>query len=200
MYPNKGVIREGADADIAIFDPNFKKIISAKTHHHSIDYNVFEGMEVYGKTTHTFSNGNLVWDGKNFLNQKKGKFVERKPFGFPYRRHAAWTKLNDPLNFKVDRSGAKEKKSAESSEVEKLQVELADLKAKNVELSNKLNSQQKEEDKYFDGRQLIDTYEALEDNLPPKMFESIRNIIYGPKTPATPLQAETVNRANKLDV
>ena len=75
MYPNKGVIREGADADIAIWDPNFKRVISAKTHNQSIDYNVFEGLEVFGKATHTFSNGNLVWDGKNFLNQKKGKFV-----------------------------------------------------------------------------------------------------------------------------
>ena len=87
MYPNKGVIREGADADLVIWDPNFKKVISAKTHHHSIDFNIFEGMEVYGKAVHTFSRGELVWDGKNFLNQHKGKFVQRKPFGYTYRRH-----------------------------------------------------------------------------------------------------------------
>ena len=100
-------------------------------------------MEVYGKATHTFSNGNLVWDGKNFLNQQKGKFVQRKPFGFPYRRHSAWTNLNNPLNFKVDRSGNKKSSSA-PSEVEKLQAQVAQLKEENANLTNKLNQQQAE--------------------------------------------------------
>ena len=106
MYPNKGVIREGADADVVIWDPNFKRVISAKTHYHAHDYNIFEGMEVYGRAENTFSRGEIVWDGKNFHNQHKGKFVERKTHGFTYRRHSAWTELNNPLNFKVDRSGA----------------------------------------------------------------------------------------------
>jgi hypothetical protein len=45
-----------------------------------------------------------VWDGESFLNQGKGKFIKRGTFGYTYRRHPAWTTVNDPLNFKVDRS------------------------------------------------------------------------------------------------
>lgn len=104
MYPNKGVIREGADADVVIWDPNASRIISAATHHQQIDFNIFEGLHVYGKTVNTFSKGELVWDGKNFLNQQKGKYIPRGTHGYTFRRHAAWTAFNDPLNFKVDRS------------------------------------------------------------------------------------------------
>lgn len=60
-------------------------------------------MKVYGRAEHTFSNGNLVWDGLNFHNQHKGKYLKRDTFGYTFRRHSAWTKTNDPLNFKVDR-------------------------------------------------------------------------------------------------
>jgi len=153
MYPNKGVIREGADADIVIWDPNLKKIISAKAHHHAHDFNVFEGMEVYGRAENTFSRGELVWDGKSFHNQHQGKFVERKTHGFTYRRHSAWTKLNDPLNFKVDRSGSSPGSVANSlaptnsassqanNEVQRLQEEVSRLRQENAELSNQANTQ-----------------------------------------------------------
>lgn len=104
MYPQKGTIRVGADADIVIWDPNFSKVISAATHHHKADFNIFQGLEVFGRAEHTFSNGKLVWDGKNFLNQHQGKYISRGSFGYTYRRHEAWTKTNDPINFKVDRS------------------------------------------------------------------------------------------------
>ena len=67
-------------------------------------------------------------------------------------------------------------------------------------MSNKINHQQVEEDKFFDKGQLNDSYEALEKLLPPKVFEGVRKILYGPKTPEVPLQQETINRANKLDV
>lgn len=87
MYPQKGTIRVGSDADIVIWDPNYSRVISAATHHHKNDFNIFEGLEVYGKAEHTFSNGRLVWDGKNFLNQHQGKYIKRGTFGYTYNRH-----------------------------------------------------------------------------------------------------------------
>lgn len=139
MYPNKGVIREGSDGDVVVWDPNFSKVISAATHHHNLDYNIFEGLKVFGKAVNTFSRGELVWDGKDFLNQHKGQFVKRGTHGYTYRRHQAWTTANDPINFKVDRS--KPTEAAVSSETAKLQAEIAKLQKENTELSNKLKSQ-----------------------------------------------------------
>lgn len=49
MYPRKGVIKAGADADLVIWDPNFSRVISAATHHHKTDFNIFEGQQVYGR-------------------------------------------------------------------------------------------------------------------------------------------------------
>jgi dihydropyrimidinase len=43
MYPRKGIIRVGADADVVVWDPDFKKIIKAANHHHKVDFNIFEG-------------------------------------------------------------------------------------------------------------------------------------------------------------
>ena len=57
MYPKKGLIRAGSDADLVIWDPNHKRIISSSTHAHKVDFNIFEGQEVYGKADYTFSNG-----------------------------------------------------------------------------------------------------------------------------------------------
>lgn len=87
MYPRKGAIRVGSDADLVIWDPNYKHTISAKTHHHNIEYNIFEGTEVQGKAITTFSNGRKVWDKGQFHNLHLGRFIERKPLGFVYARH-----------------------------------------------------------------------------------------------------------------
>lgn len=42
-YPNKGIIAEGSDADVVVWNPNVDRIISAQTHHHNMDFNAFEG-------------------------------------------------------------------------------------------------------------------------------------------------------------
>ena len=57
MYPQKGIIREGSDADVVIWDANYSKIISASSHKHKTDFNIFEGMKVFGRADKTFSRG-----------------------------------------------------------------------------------------------------------------------------------------------
>lgn len=71
----KGIIQKGADADIAILDPEAEKTISAKTHHQNLDYNVFEGMKVKGVVKTTISRGKIVWDNNQLYVEKgTGKF------------------------------------------------------------------------------------------------------------------------------
>jgi dihydropyrimidinase len=84
IYPRKGCIAAGADADIVVWDPEATKTISAKTHHQKVDYNIFEGMTVKGGASHTISQGNVVYaDGKLDVERGAGRYVERPPFA-PY--------------------------------------------------------------------------------------------------------------------
>jgi dihydropyrimidinase len=85
IYPRKGSISIGADADIAVWDPEATKTISTKTDHQNIDYNIFEGMEVRGCASHTVSRGKVVWaDGKLDVERGAGRYVERPPYADYY--------------------------------------------------------------------------------------------------------------------
>ncbi|MCA9796030.1 MAG: dihydropyrimidinase, partial [Candidatus Eremiobacteraeota bacterium] len=57
LYPNKGTIAPGSDADVMIYDPSYRGTISAKTHHSAGDSNVYEGMEIEGRPSHVFVRG-----------------------------------------------------------------------------------------------------------------------------------------------
>ena len=78
MYPQKGTIAAGSDADIVIYDPHRKRTISAKTHHMDVDYSCYEGREVQGASDIVFSRGRVVVRDGTFAGEKgHGKFVKR---------------------------------------------------------------------------------------------------------------------------
>ena len=82
LYPRKGTIAPGSDADIVIFDPNRKTIISAMTQHSKSDYNLYEGTEVTGDVDVTLIRGTVVVeDGVLQVEPGFGRFVERAKFG-----------------------------------------------------------------------------------------------------------------------
>ena len=78
MYPRKGTIAPGSDADIVIFDPNEKHVLSASTHHMNVDYSGYEGWEVTGKVKTVILRGQVAIDGGSCLLQKGyGQFIRR---------------------------------------------------------------------------------------------------------------------------
>lgn len=82
LYPRKGTIAIGSDADIVLFDPDDRHVISAKTHHSNCDYTLFEGREVQGRVKKVFLRGQPVVDGNNWLGRPgRGSFVRRGEVG-----------------------------------------------------------------------------------------------------------------------
>jgi dihydropyrimidinase len=84
VYPRKGSVSVGADADLVVWDPAAGKTISAKTHRQNVDYNIFEGMTVKGCASHTVSAGKLAYaKGELRVERGAGRYVNRPPFA-PY--------------------------------------------------------------------------------------------------------------------
>ncbi len=82
LYPRKGVVAEGADADLVLWDAAATKTISAKTQFSKGDFNIFEGRQVRGVATHTLSQGKLVWaDGDLRAVPGAGRYLKRPAFG-----------------------------------------------------------------------------------------------------------------------
>jgi dihydropyrimidinase len=83
LFPRKGTIAVGSDADIVIFDPQAEITISASTHHMNIDYNAYEGMQVKGVTETVLSRGKVIIDKGAYRGTPgEGKFLKRSTFGW----------------------------------------------------------------------------------------------------------------------
>jgi len=78
IYPRKGAIMVGSDADLIVWDPDATRTISAKTHHQKIDFNIFENRTVQGVTTHTISGGKIMYKNGTLTENIKsyGKYIE----------------------------------------------------------------------------------------------------------------------------
>ena len=78
MFPKKGTIAVGSDADIVIWDPRSTSTISAKTHHMRVDYNPYEGRKVKGKASVVLSRGEVIVQKDKFVGKKgRGRFIKR---------------------------------------------------------------------------------------------------------------------------
>jgi dihydropyrimidinase len=83
MYPRKGSLTVGADADLVIYDPNAKRTISAATHHMAVDYSCYEGRSVQGRSDVVLSRGSVVVRNGEFTGRKgHGRFIKRGPADF----------------------------------------------------------------------------------------------------------------------
>src|ERR1017187_8988203 len=78
LFPRKGVIAPGSDADVVIYDPNGTHTISAATHHMNVDYSAYEGMEVKGRATTVLSRGAVIIEDDQYVGKAgAGRFLER---------------------------------------------------------------------------------------------------------------------------
>ena len=81
LYPRKGTIAVGSDADLVIFDPNREHTISAKTHHMRVDYSMFEGIKVKGMPEVVMSRGRVLVEGDKFVGKAGGgSFLKRATY------------------------------------------------------------------------------------------------------------------------
>jgi len=86
LYPRKGSLAVGADADVVVLDPLRTKTLGARTQHQNTDFSVWEGREVKGVVVHTLSRGRHVWaDGDLRVEAGWGRFLARPPFGPVYQ-------------------------------------------------------------------------------------------------------------------
>jgi dihydropyrimidinase len=104
VYPRKGAILVGADADIVVLDPKKTKTISAATQQSAIDYNVFEGKRVSGLPRYTLTRGIVaIEDGALKTREGHGQFVAREPYPAVNKALSTWKELTAPR--KVQRTG-----------------------------------------------------------------------------------------------
>jgi len=104
IYPKKGAILEGADADIVVWDPKLKKTIRAEVQQSAIDYNVFEGKKVKGLPRFTLSRGKVaIEEGAIKTEEGHGEFVAREPFQAVNKALSQWKQVTAPR--KVQRTG-----------------------------------------------------------------------------------------------
>jgi dihydropyrimidinase len=86
LYPRKGTIAVGSDADLVIWDPESEHTISARTHHMRVDYSMFEGFKLKGNAERVFSKGVLVVDRSQWFGRPgRGAFIKRDTYAGAWR-------------------------------------------------------------------------------------------------------------------
>ncbi|MGF1625706.1 MAG: dihydropyrimidinase [Alphaproteobacteria bacterium] len=102
IYPKKGALKAGADADVVVWDPEATRTISVNEHRQNIDFNIYEGMTVTGNPAYTLSRGKLTYArGDLRAEQGYGAYVNRPCFAPYYDSQLTRNRLNVPTG--VDR-------------------------------------------------------------------------------------------------
>lgn len=97
IYPRKGAVAAGADADLVVWDPAGQRTISVAAGHQNVDFNVYEGMQVTGLARHTISRGELVWtDGDLRAVRGAGRYVDRPCFAPVVKAQSLRNQQNRP--------------------------------------------------------------------------------------------------------
>jgi dihydropyrimidinase len=78
LFPRKGTLAVGADADVVIWDPNAKKVMGARTSHQRTDYNLYEGWEIQGLPEKVYLRGSLLVDGDTWNGEPGGGMWQRR--------------------------------------------------------------------------------------------------------------------------
>lgn len=117
LYPRKGRIAVGSDADIVIWNPSTTRIISAKTHHQACDFNIFEGMQCHGVPEIVIVHGRVcVEDGVVRVAEGQGHFIQT-PVNPPY--------IYNPLNgIEEDKQNGDEDLNGGTNDIEQLDLEI----------------------------------------------------------------------------
>ncbi|MDR2335918.1 MAG: dihydropyrimidinase [Burkholderiaceae bacterium] len=104
VYPRKGFVGVGADADIVLWDPKATKTLSVKTQHSKGDFNIFEGRQVTGLPSHTISRGKVVYANGDLRAEKNaGQYFKRPAFGPNFQ--AVQKRAQDLAPAAVERKG-----------------------------------------------------------------------------------------------
>jgi dihydropyrimidinase len=78
LYPSKGEIAAGSDADVVIWNPDSEKTISVKTHHQNCDNNIYEGMKIRGAAKYVIAGGKVVIENEILVDPDvRGRFLKR---------------------------------------------------------------------------------------------------------------------------
>ncbi len=81
IFPRKGAVAPGSDADLVVWDPRKTRTISAKTHHQNVDTNIYEGMTITGNVAITMSRGRILWENDQLKTERgTGKYIDRPCF------------------------------------------------------------------------------------------------------------------------
>ena len=97
IYPRKGSVSPGADADLVVWDPERERTISKETHHQNVDFNIFEGMRVRGANIATISQGKVVYqDGELRVERGAGRYINRPVYAPYYEALEITTQRNAP--------------------------------------------------------------------------------------------------------